>query len=101
MRILVGEVDRIDLAERLFAEVPVVQDDADFNCVEWVRLALLRLKRDRSGGVRVVFDWEDIQSTALEYVDLKKKQGRFEVGWEGDSSRVATFDMMLDREIVA
>lgn len=99
VRILLGEVSREDILERLFAEVPVVQDDPDFNCITWVQQALSRLNRSRILRTEVRFDWDSIQKTALEYVSKKKQQGRFESSWEGDSSKVATFDMILGREV--
>jgi hypothetical protein len=83
----------------LFAEVEVIQGDPDFNCITWVHHALLRLHEARVIGTAALFDWDNIQNTSLEYVQKKKQQGRFSTRWEGDSSRVATFDMMLNREI--
>ncbi len=36
VRVLLGELPQADLAERVFAESPVTQDDPSFNCVVWV-----------------------------------------------------------------
>jgi hypothetical protein len=47
-----------------------------------------------------MFDWEENQETALEYVGLKKQQGRFNTSFDADLSRAATFDIILCREIV-
>lgn len=99
MRILVGEVPSIELAERIFADTPVVQNDPMFNCVVWVQEALERLSRDEIGGKKLKFGWDKIQNTALEYVNEKKRQSRFETGWKGDASRVATLDMTSGREV--
>ncbi|KAG9234573.1 hypothetical protein BJ875DRAFT_376139, partial [Amylocarpus encephaloides] len=98
VRVLLGGLSGKDVVERLFAEVPVVQGDPDFTCVTWVRQALLALHQ--AGIIRTgdTFDWDNIRGTALEHVE-KKQEGRFNTGWEGDSSRVATFDMMLSREV--
>ena len=99
VRVFLGEVRRVDIAERLFAEVPVIQDDSTFNCITWVQQALFRLNEDVKVGTRVPFDWDNIQNITLEYVNKKKQQGRFETGWDGDSSRVPTLDMMSSKEM--
>jgi len=100
VRVLLGKLESgsIDKVTRLFAEVPVVQDDPEFNCITWVRRALLRLKQsDIVEGDKL--EWDKIKQTALDYVEKKKQQGRFETTWTADSSRVPTFDMLLGREV--
>jgi hypothetical protein len=99
VRILVGQVPSIELTERIFEDSPVIQNDPVFNCVVWVQEALERLSRDEIGGKKIKFGWDEIQNAALEYVNEKKRQGRFETGWKGDTSRVATFDMASGREV--
>ncbi len=43
VRILIGEVSQVGIAERAFAEVLVIQNDSTFRCVSLVQQALLRL----------------------------------------------------------
>lgn len=99
VRVLLGEVRRVDLSERLFAEVPVIQNDPTFNCVTWVHHALLQLMDSTIVRTSTRLHWDNIQRTTLDYVNTKKQQGRFETGWDGDSSRVPTVDMEPSREI--
>jgi hypothetical protein len=99
-RVLLGELPRADLAERVFAESPVTQDDPTFNCIVWVQQALSRLNQAKIAGTGIMFDWDSIEKTALEFVQMKKLQGRYETDWKGDSLEVATFDMIVGRETV-
>jgi hypothetical protein len=96
VRVLLAEFTQEKALEHFFAEVPVVQGDTKFNCITWVRQALLRLKEAK---ITRMGDWDSIQRTALDYVQKKKQQGRFEASWEGNSSGVATFDMISGVEI--
>jgi hypothetical protein len=100
VRILLGDVSRIDLVDSLLEAVPVGQGSKeDFNCVSWVRDALLGLNQAGVISRGDISDWESVERTALDYVNEKKQQGRFESGWKGDTSRVATFHRTLGREI--
>jgi hypothetical protein len=100
VRVLLGDVSRIDLVDSLLEAVPVGEGSKeDFNCVSWVKDALLRL--DQSGVISRgdISDWDSVERTGLDYVNEKKQQGRFESGWKGDTSRVATFDRTLGQEL--
>lgn len=100
VRVLLGDVSRIDLVDSLLGAVPVGQGSKeDFNCVSWIKDALLYLYQVGVISRGDISDWESVKSTALTYVNEKKQQGRFESGWEGDTSRVATFDRTLGREV--
>ncbi|KFY86589.1 hypothetical protein V500_07520 [Pseudogymnoascus sp. VKM F-4518 (FW-2643)] len=84
VRILLGDVGRIDLVDSLLEAVPVGQGSKeDFNCVYWVKDALFRL--DQAGVISWgdISDWESVERTALDYVNEKKQQGR-----------VGTFDLI-------
>ncbi|KFY03544.1 hypothetical protein O988_01412 [Pseudogymnoascus sp. VKM F-3808] len=100
VRVLLGDLSRIDLVDTLFEAVPVGQGSKeDFNCVSWVKDALFQLSQAGIISRGDISDWESVEKTALGYVNDKKRQGRFESGWEGDASRVATFDKTLGREV--
>lgn len=100
VRILLGDVSHIDMVDSLLEAVPVGEGSKeDFNCVSWVKDALLRLGQAGVISRGAISGWESVERTALDYVTEKKQQGRFESGWEGDTSRVATFDRTLGREV--
>lgn len=100
VRVLLGDVSRIDLVDSLLEAVPVGQGSKeDFNCVSWVKDALVRLDQAEVISRGDISDWESVERTALDYVNEKKQQGRFESSWEGDTSRIATFDRALGQEV--
>ncbi|KFY64528.1 hypothetical protein V496_03178 [Pseudogymnoascus sp. VKM F-4515 (FW-2607)] len=87
VRVLLGDVSHIDMVDSLLEAVPVGEGrKEDFNCVSWVKDALLRL--DQAGVISRgdVSGWESVERTALDYVTEKKQQGRFESGWEAPTS---------------
>ncbi|KAI9831404.1 MAG: hypothetical protein M1826_003577 [Phylliscum demangeonii] len=100
-RVLLGKIQQPSRLQSILSAVPVRQDDATFNCAEWIRLALEDLER---AGVlhtrRGPLDWELVKKAASDYVGRKKQEGRYDVEWKGDRSQVATYDLMLDKEIV-
>ncbi|KFY16275.1 hypothetical protein V492_01451 [Pseudogymnoascus sp. VKM F-4246] len=82
VRILLGDVNRIDQVDSLLESVPVGEGSKeDFNCVSWVRDALLQLHQAEVIIRGDISDWESVERTALAYVNEKKQQGRFESGW--------------------
>lgn len=113
------------VVEQCFQNVQIKQDDPGFNCVEWVKLAVralmvaglvdlgakgdgqgkkwrMRIGSGRDGGAERAFEeiWEEIRRVALGFVKRKKWEGRWEIGWEGDRSKVATWDWKTGRELV-
>ena len=76
-----------DQLKQILLTVPIYQvEDGDigngFDCVEWVRLALERLWKERA--VSGCQDWADVKASSLDYVHNKKAEGRFQAGWTGD-----------------
>ena len=100
VRVLIGKTSEPAMVEQSLKKVPVIHNDPTFNCVRRVRLAVAQLELDGIMGKGDRLGWAKIWETALNYVAEKKRQGRFEVSWKGDTSRVATYDLLLDREIV-
>lgn len=73
VRILLGDVSRIDLVGSLLEAIPVGKGSKeDFNCISWVRDALLR--RNQAGVISRgdIADWDAVERTGLDYVNKKK-----------------------------
>ena len=88
VRVLLGKVHNESKLRDAFSQVPVVQRDKKFNCVEWVRLALQAVA-GREGDMMEdswKVDWEPLRKTAVEFVERLKKQGRWDVGYTGDTA---------------
>ena len=99
-RILLGKVWCPQKLDQCMAEVAVSQDDPLLNCVEWARRAIALLGTASVLSIRLRIDWDSIKGTAIRYVSAKKQQGRYEIGWKGDTSRVATFDFATGKEVI-
>lgn len=108
-RVLLGKVRArtgdLTAVENLFTHIPIFQNDKTYNCVAWVRLALVQLDLQHlvswawPGGMGAQ-GWEFVENTALNYVKSKKLQGRYEVesALKGMESGIPTYDMILARE---
>ena len=91
---------------QILREVPIPQIDnsselgQDFDCAEWVQLAILALRRADAVSNNG-FTWDGIREEAFRYMRRKKQEKRWEVGWKGGRQEdVATFDMLTGEEIV-
>ncbi|KAF2431322.1 hypothetical protein EJ08DRAFT_733550 [Tothia fuscella] len=74
--------------ERVFSNIPIFQKDdvdeakaANFNCVEWVRLAI-EAAAD-SNAVSHLLPWDVIKERSIACVEEKMREGRLEVSWKG------------------
>lgn len=95
----------IEHVNRILRDVPIYQvDDASghgqaFDCVEWVRLAVENLRSHGALG-EATLSWDIIREQSLRYVDFKKEQRRWQVGWKGGTiEHVATLDLLTSKEI--
>jgi hypothetical protein len=100
VRVLLGKVTDQKRFEALMESVPVIQDDPSFRCVEWVQTAVEKLAGSDVVKCSGKLEWDTVKRTALDFVERKKKEGRFDVGWKGNAGLVATYDLHLGKEIV-
>ena len=90
---------------QILREVPIHQVEEpggglDFDCVKWIRLAILALRRADAVSNNG-FTWDGIREEALRYMRRKKQERRWEAGWKGGRpGDVATFDMLTGEEVV-
>ncbi|KAF2646200.1 hypothetical protein P280DRAFT_464435 [Massarina eburnea CBS 473.64] len=94
----VDEVDKILAAMPIYQEVDVQQRVVKrFGCMTWVESAVQELgKRD---AVKGLMKWEAIKGVAVDYVEMKKRIGRWDIGWQGEK-RVPLMDLMSGEEVV-
>ncbi|KAK4691534.1 hypothetical protein P7C71_g5487, partial [Lecanoromycetidae sp. Uapishka_2] len=100
IRIVVGKVLDKHRAEEAMRRVPIVQGDADWNCIAWVQKALEALQKDGKAVGTSQLDWRTVKDAAMRYAQDKKDQHRFEVGSGFDTSKPANFDLLTGREVV-
>ncbi|TVY82289.1 hypothetical protein LSUE1_G001915 [Lachnellula suecica] len=93
----------VESIERYLVEkIPIFQEGeihegSDFDCVSWTKKAVQILGRD--GLVQGVGRWDKIRAVAVKFVETKRMEGRWEVGWKGEK-RVPTLDVSDGREFV-
>lgn len=102
VRVVIAKVrNKARLCEMLRA-VPVVQGREDWNCVSWVREAVGTVWKGNVLGTRLA-GWEEVRTRALEYVERKKGEHRFDGKAEPgrfDVVKPATFDGLRKVELI-
>lgn len=100
IRVLVGNIkDRGNVFTAL-RNVPVVQNDPNWNCVIWVKEVLAALQRDGKTMGTSKLDWQEARNTAMRYCQSKKDGHRFDGKVKVDMLKPATFDILENREII-
>ena len=111
VRIIIGKVLDPERLKDILRNVPVKQNDSAWNCVCWVRDALVRVWATTAEGGQDVLgasssclqEWSTVRDAAMRYVEGKKAQHRFDgkerVG-QFDTRRTATLDLLLGKEVV-
>ncbi|KAB8275537.1 hypothetical protein BDV30DRAFT_207610 [Aspergillus minisclerotigenes] len=103
--VVIGKVVSQEHVERVFGETPVYQvDDPDkdkaltFDCRSWVVDAVERLQK--SDVVSSLLGWETLERRAVEYVEGKKRMGRWNAGQDTSVKlRVPIIDWVTESEI--
>ena len=71
-----------------------------FSDVEWVRAGIEALRAaDAVKGDGL--GWEAVFERSLDYMQRKRAEGRWEVGWKGGNPEaVATYDLLTGRDVL-
>jgi hypothetical protein len=98
VRVLVAKVADRERLLRVVRAVPIVQNDANFNCIAWVRHALEALQQDEVALGTSKLDWTTVRDNAMAYCQKKKDMHRFDGKVEYDITWPPTFDLLAGRE---
>lgn len=99
VRIMLAKVEDTDKLAQLLRQVPIGQhEEGGWNCVAWVKEALLRIERSEGVVGTSVLGWYAVREAALSYCRQKRDQRRFDGTGKYDPTQVPTFDMILTRE---
>lgn len=99
VRLMLAKVEDTNKLAQLLRQVPIGQrEEGAWNCVAWVREALLRIERSEGVVGTSVLGWEDVRDAAMSYCRQKRDQRRFDGSGKYDSTQVPTFDMVLMKE---
>lgn len=100
VRVVVGKIKDKKRAEDAMRSVPILQGDAEWNCVAWVQKALEAVQADGKAVGTSQLDWRVVRNAAMKYIQDKKDQHRFESGSGFDMSKPPTLDLLAGRELV-
>lgn len=100
VRIMVAKICDISRLERVLRSVPLRGDKDGWNCVSWIREALLLASLEPGVLGTHMKDWEEIRQKAMSYVDQKKTSHQFDGLGQFDASKPPTWDMLQDRELI-
>ena len=100
VRLVIGKVEKRNRFEQILRSIPIVQGDDQWNCVIWVKEALERLKADGKAIGTSQLDWKMVRDAAMDYVQKKREQHRFDAGAGFDMSKPATFDLLEGKETI-
>jgi hypothetical protein len=99
VRIMLAKVEDTGKLAQLLRQVPIGQrEEGGWNCVAWVKEALLRIERSEGIAGTSELGWEAVREAALSYCRLKRDERRFDGTGKYDPTQVPTFDMILMEE---
>lgn len=98
VRILVGKVKDMARLRRVVEAIPVRSEVKGWNDVVWVKEALEAINQDDAALGASIPIWQCVRDTAMWYIEEKQAAGRFAKHY--DKTRVATWDICRDKEIV-
>lgn len=99
VRVLFGKIENTERLKAILRSVPMRGDRLGWNCIGWIEEALEVLQRDGQVLGTSITSWTPIRDAAMQYVDRKKKEHRFD-GNGLKSSRVATWDLLEGKETI-
>lgn len=101
VRIVLAKIEnRVNLAQVL-RQVPVRQREEGWNCVSWVKEALLRVEQSTGVIGTSVVDWKAVRDADMSFCQQKRDQHRFDGTGDFDNNRVPTFDLIKGKETTA
>ena len=101
VRVLIGKLSDPNGLAEILRTVRVVEDDATWNCVSWVKDALTAVATNRTAVMgNSILDWKSVRAAVMAYCQRKKDQHRFDGLGNFDTAKIPTFDLLERRETV-
>ena len=99
-RVMIGKVEDKQRLVQILSKVPIRQEQANWNCVFWVKEALEEHKADSKAIGTSVLDWGSVRDGVMGYTQKKKDEPRFDGKGNIDMSKVPTFDLIERKETI-
>ena len=100
VRVMIGKVNSKRRLLSIARDETLIQDEPWFNCVIWIRDALFSIQSDKRTMGKSLLDWAIVRDEAINYLETKKAQRRFEAGSGFDITRPATWDLLQRKELI-
>lgn len=100
VRIVVGKIKNMNRLRSILDNTPVRTELKVWNCVEWVREALLAAIRDGQALGTCASDWKSVRDTAMGFVERKKASHQFDGSQSYDPTKATTWDMLAKVELI-
>ncbi|EGY23380.1 uncharacterized protein VDAG_04818 [Verticillium dahliae VdLs.17] len=97
---MVGKVKSTSRLRSIFQHTPVRPEVEGWNCVGWVKEALLAAMQDGRALEKYAGGWQEVRDTAMLYVQSKKEAHRFDGTVYFDPAQPATWDMLSGVELI-
>ncbi|KAM7203360.1 hypothetical protein V8F33_002351 [Rhypophila sp. PSN 637] len=110
VRVVIAKIHDMDRLMEILSNVPIRGHDKTFSCRMWMIDAVNALAQDDGQALSAkskITDWDTIYQAAIEFVEKKKAEHRFD-GRDAENpnpvfrkERIATFDLLTGEEIFA
>ncbi|KAI1158390.1 hypothetical protein F5B18DRAFT_665241 [Nemania serpens] len=99
-RLVIGKVLDKGRLRSIIGGIPVRPETPGWNCIVWVREAVDAVLRDGKALSSAVETWTEIKDTAMHYIEAKKASHRFDGQGKLSGGTAATWDMLLNKEVI-
>lgn len=100
VRVMIAKIEDNDRMLQILRGIPIRGGDEGWNCVGWIREALLELQNDGKVLGTSVMEWITVRNAAMGYCQKKKDEHRFDGVVEWKTYKAATFDLLDGKETI-
>ncbi|KAF7893879.1 hypothetical protein EAF00_007393 [Botryotinia globosa] len=100
VRIMIAKIEDRGRMLQVLRNVPLRSGTEGWNCVGWVREALVELQSDGRALGTAVVDWSTVRDAAMNYCQRKKDEDRFDGVIDWKTTKAATFDLIDGKETI-
>jgi hypothetical protein len=100
VRIMIAKVEDNRQLVSILRSTPVRQGEPRWNCVSWLKEALVKLHADKKALGTSVTDWETVRDGAMTYCQKKKDEHCFDGKGDFKLRKVPTYDLIEQKEVV-
>ncbi|KAL0929465.1 uncharacterized protein CTRU02_215631 [Colletotrichum truncatum] len=98
VRVVIAKIEDKDRLKSIFEEISL--ESEDFNCVKFVKDGWRAAQKDNKALGTSAKGWKAIRDTAMWYVEKKRAEHRFDGTGTYDPTKVPTWDMLEDKELI-